>query len=313
MDSSKIRRMLIAALSVVAVASGCSSAPDAPDYEVATKNRASQLAEYGNARFAAGDYEMARRFFEQALTENISVDNLPGIAKSHNSLARVYGTTGNLPEATERAELALEFARIADDQEQEMQAHINLGELALRTDNTARAQAAFEEARRIAERRGSSPDPILLHNLGSAYAQTDELEQAREYFNQARSINEEAANWQELASNYYMLASLASRDGDYETAQALAESALESDKKAEYAPGIAADLFALGKIRERRSDDEDAYQYYLRALRVYLTVNDARASAEVLAELEATATRLDRRDEAGEFSAQRSRILEALQ
>ncbi len=313
MGSSKILRTLIAALAVVALAVGCSSAPDPPDYEVATKNRASQLAEYGNARFATGDYEMARRFFEQALQENISVDNLPGIATSQNSLARVYGITGNFPEATERAELALEFARIADDQEQEMQAHINLGEIALRTDNTAGAQAAFEAARRIAEGRESSPDPILLHNLGTAYARSGDLEQAREYFNQARSRNEEAANWQELASNYYMLASLASRSGDYETAQTLAESALEADKKAEYAPGIAADLFALGKIRERRSDDEDAYQYYLRALRVYLTVNDARSSAEVLAELEATATRLERSDEAEEFAAQRSRILEAIQ
>lgn len=313
MVSSKMLRTLIVVFAVAAVASGCSSAPDPPDYEVATKNRASQLADYGNARFAAGDYEMARRFFEQALQENISVDNLSGIAKSHNSLARVYGITGNLPEATDQAERALEFSRIADDQEQALQAHINLGEIALRTDDTADAQASFERARSIAASRGGSPNAILLHNLGTAYAQSDDLQRAEDYFDQARSLNEEAGNWQELASNYYMLASLASRAEDYASAQTLAEAALESDKKAEYAPGIAADLLALGKIRERRGDDEDAYQYYLRALRVYLTVNDARASAEVLGELEATATRLGRAEEAEEFSQQRTRIEEALQ
>jgi tetratricopeptide (TPR) repeat protein len=110
-----------------------------------------------------------------------------------------------------------------------------------------------------------------------------------------------------------MLASLASRQGDYESAQSLAESALESDKKAEYAPGIAADLLALGKIRERREDDEDAYQYYLRALRVYLAVNDARGSVDVLTQLQSTAERLGRSEEAEEFALQRDRIQEALQ
>ncbi|MEX2443347.1 MAG: tetratricopeptide repeat protein [Alkalispirochaeta sp.] len=313
MVGSSVFRIPAIALAIAVVVLGCSSAPDPPDYEVTTKNRASQLAEYGNARFRAGDYEMARRFFEEALQENISVDNLPGIAKSHNSLARVYGITGNLEEATERAELALEFARIADDQEQEMQAHINLGELALRSDDTARARTEFEEARSIAEDRDGPLDPILLHNLGTVYAQSGDFEQAETYFTQARSINEEAQNWRELASNYYMLASLASRQEDYESARTLAEAALESDKRAEYAPGIAADLFALGKIHRRLSDDDGAYQYYLRALRVYLAVNDARAGAEVLAELHATADRLGRNTEADEFAAQRERILEALQ
>ncbi|MFW5694474.1 MAG: tetratricopeptide repeat protein [Alkalispirochaeta sp.] len=311
MASSKVFPALL--LSALVIVAGCSSAPDPPDYEVATKNRASQLAEYGNARFQAGDYEMARRFFEEALRENISVDHLPGIAKSHNSLSRVYAITGNLTEAMERAERALEFARIGDDREQEMQAHVNLGEVALRNGDSDAARAAFSEAERIAEARDESLDPILLHNLGTVYAQTGDLDQAEAYFNKARSGNQEAGNWQELASNYYMLASIASRRNDFDTAQNLAESALESDKRAEHAPGIAADLFALGKIRSRQNDDDDAYQYYLRALRVYLAVNDARGSAEVLAALESTAARLDRDSEAREFAAQRQRILEAIQ
>ncbi|HKK48072.1 MAG TPA: tetratricopeptide repeat protein [Alkalispirochaeta sp.] len=311
-SSKRFTAPLLVLLATVAIV-GCSSAPDPPEYEVETKNRASQLAEYGNARFEAGDYEMARRFFEEALRENISVDHLPGIAKSHNSLSRVYAITGNVEQAAERAELALEFARIADDREQEMQAHVNLGEVALRNGETDAARAALEEAQRIAEEQDEPLDPILLHNLGTVYAQSGDLDQAETYFDQARSANEEAGNWRELASNYYMLASIASRQNDFETAQTRAESALESDKRAEHAPGIAADLFALGKIRARRDDDNDAYQYYLRSLRVYLAVNDARGSAEVLAELETTAARLGKDSEAEEFGAQRQRILEAIQ
>ncbi|MFW5827194.1 MAG: tetratricopeptide repeat protein [Alkalispirochaeta sp.] len=313
MASSKRFAPLGALVLVVVVLAGCSSAPDPPDYEVATKNRASQLAEYGNARFEAGDYEMARRFFEEALRENISVDHLPGIAKSHNSLSRVYAITGNLNEAAERAELALEFSRLGDDQEQEMQAQVNLGEVALRNGETEAAREAFEVARQIADQRDEPIDPILLHNLGTVYAQSGDLDQAEAYFEQARAANEEAGNWRELASNYYMLASIASRQNDFETAQTRAESALDADKRAEHAPGIAADLFALGKIRARRNDDNDAYQYYLRALRVYLAVNDARGSAEVLAELETTARRIGKESEAEEFGAQRQRILEAIE
>ena len=303
----------IVPLAIVLALAGCSSAPDAPDYEVAAKNRATQFSEYGNQHFAAGEYDLALRFFNLSLEENTSVDNLPGIAKSYNSIARVYSAAGDLEEARANVQLAMEFSDLADDSEQQMQAYINLGEVEMRDGDADAALAALERAQEIVNANEDLANAILLHNLGTLYARRDQFDRARQYLEDARAMNAEAGNWRELASNHYMLASIASRQEDYETARTHAEQALTFDKKAEYSPGIAADLQALGRISEHLQADEDAYQYYLRSLRVYLTVNDVSGSVAVLDALEAVARRTGRPDEADGFAAQRDRIREAVQ
>jgi tetratricopeptide (TPR) repeat protein len=314
MRSSDRFRVLGAILLIVTLAvAGCSSAPDEPESVVETKNSATRYTEFGNAHFSRGDYPLALRFFDLALQDNISVDNLPGIAKSYNSIARVYSAAGDLDEATENADMALVFARLAADPEQEMQGHINKGEIALRGGDENGALAEFERAREIITANEGLANAVLLHNLGTLYARQSDFATASRYLEEARVLNDEAGDWKELASNHFMMASIASRQGNHEEALTHASTALEFDKRAEYSPGIAADLEALGEISEALNDDEGAYQYYLRALRVYLTLNDGPRTIATLSALEGVAARTGRADEATEFAAQRARVEEALQ
>lgn len=299
---------LLAALTLAA----CSSAPDPPEYEVDVKNRASEFAEFGNQYFSEGEYDLALRFFNLSLDENVSVDHLPGIAKSHNSIARVQTATGNLSAARQSVVQALEFARLADDSEQETQALINRGEIALREGDLETALRDFEAARENRASAEEEPDPVLLHNLGTLYARQESFDEARRMLDQARAINEEQRNWAELASNYFMLASISSRQGQHEQAREQALQALDYDKRAENSPGIAADLQALGRISERLNDDEAAYRYYLRSLRVFLSFNSVPGSLDTLSALEDVARRTGRDAEADEFAAQRRRIEESL-
>jgi tetratricopeptide (TPR) repeat protein len=312
-SSDRFRLAGIAVLLVLLVFTGCSSAPDEPESVVETKNRATRYTEFGNAHFSRGDYPLALRFFDLALQDNISVDNLPGIAKSYNSIARVYSAAGDLPEATENAEMALVFARLAADPEQEMQGYINKGEIALRGGDEDGALAEFERAQEIVDTNEEIANAVLLHNLGTLYARRADFATASRYLEEARRINDEEANWKELASNHFMMASIASRQGNHEEALTHASTALEFDKRAEYSPGIAADLEALGQISEALDDDEGAYQYYLRALRVYLTLNDGTQTIATLSALERVAGRTGKDAEAAEFAAQRTRVEEALQ
>lgn len=316
-SKSSRRTLLATALAVALVACtvalvACSSAPKTPDAEVAVKNQASEYTTFGNSYFAQADYEMALRFFELALQENHSIDNLPGIAKSHNSIGKVYAAVGRYAVAADNYRLAGSFAEIADDKEQLALALINRGELALLVGDDAGASARFDEAQQMVDNEEVPESPILFHNLGTMYARQGDLSQARQNLERARAINEADGDWTELASNYYMLSSLASRESNYDEAFRLATLALEYDKRAENSPGIGTDLAALGRISERRERLEDAYQYYLRALRVYLTLDLVPQTIDTLERLTRVAEETGRESEAVEFAAQRERIVEAL-
>jgi len=311
MRSSRYSSTLLAVL-IILVLGSCSSAPDRPEREVARKNQATQYVVFGNSYFQQADYPMALQFFNLALEENIAVDNLPGISKSYNSIGRVYAATGDFAEATENYELALQFADLADDDEQRVQTYINRGELALRRGDDDGAITEFERAGAIDAANEELNNAILYHNLGTLYARQGRLDEATEEIERARVINEETDDWVELASNYYMLASIASRRERYAEALSYAQLALDNDKRAENSVGIAADLLALGRISSHLDDQEDAYQYYLRSLRVYLTLNLVDPTIELLELLQETARDMGRSEEAAEFAAQEVRIREAL-
>lgn len=313
MPSSDSARRFFGLFTMLLALAGCSSAPDAPEYEVAVKNQATRYTEFGNSYFTQGDYPMALQFFDLALQENLSVDNLSGIAKSYNSIARVYSATGELEAARNNLRLAMEHAVLAEDAEQEMQAYINRGEVALRAGEEDAALADFQRAETLMSSEEGLENPILMHNLGTLYARQDQFTPATSLLQAARDINQAEKNWRELASNYFMLASVSSRQGQFERARNYAQAALENDKKAEYSPGIAADLQALGRIAERLGEDQEAYQLYLRSLRVYLSINDGPGSLSVLTALEGVAGRSGRTEEAAEFAAERERIREAIE
>lgn len=309
---NKQRRAGYAAIvTVLTVAiAACSSAPDPPEAIVAIKNEAARFIEFGNAEFDRANYELALQNFELALTRNTSVDHLPGIAGSRNSIGRVYAALGDIERAQAEYEEAERIARQAGAPNVEAQALSNMGELQLRAGADEAAFDLFTRAEQLSDE--GTPDPVLIHNLGTAYARLGDLDRAAAQFERAAAINEEARSWRDLASNYYMLASVAARRNDLDAAQRFAERALDEDKRAEHIPGIAADLAALGQIHQRLSEYEVAYDYYLRASRVAITLNVAADVIDYLRSAAEVASELGLRNEAAELSAQADLVAERM-
>lgn len=283
---------------------GCSSAPDPPEAVYDTKNQASRYADFGNAHFNDAEYEMALRFFELALEENTTVDNQPGIASNHNSIGRVYLAVGRLEAAESNFRRALEVARRHDAPEPLVQARSNLAELYLYQDRTGDAAAQLQEAQRIIGERGLPQDPIVLHNTAVVRMREGALDEAEGLLLRAAEQNQEARSWAELASNHYMLASLASRRGNTQAAIEEALLALEYDKRGENSPGIAKDLYALGTLHRRAGEGENAYDYLQRALRVTVALNQYEETRRNLRALVELASELGRRGEAEEYQRQ---------
>ena len=79
-------------------------------------------------------------------------------------------------------------------------------------------------------------------------------------------INLKIKRYEEVASNYYMMASIYSEEENYEKALEYANLALKYDKKVENSMGIAKDFLAIGLIYKKAGKYEESYVYFKKTL-----------------------------------------------
>ena len=301
------------ASALILVFAGCSSAPDAPDRVVETRNLAARHVQFGNDYFRQGNFTQAMYFYRLALDEHRSVDHEPGVASTLNSIGKVHIEREEWDAARESFEESREISRRIGEEGTLLQSINNLGELELRRGEPAEAAPLFEEAAAMAQESGDDGErAIVLHNLATARLRTDSLEAARNHLEEAREINTDLERYGELAANYYMLASVEARSGDLESARRTLVSALENDKRMENSGGIARDLMALGVVERRLGNLERSVDYLERSLAVHVTRDDVDGALRLLEELEETANAADSPERAAAYAAERERIEAAL-
>jgi tetratricopeptide (TPR) repeat protein len=272
----------LAAVGLLAAA-GCSTAPKRPTEVVERKERAAQYAAAGNARYARADYRQALTLFRLALNENLAVDHLPGIAASYNSLGQTHLALGELEQAERYFREAQRLAEELSDPRLQARSASNLAEIRL-----ARGQAAeAEQLLRSALTRLPAGDPgpeqaILLHNLGAVLKARQRLPEALDCFQQALALNLRHERFEEAASNYFMIASLQSKQGDPGAAIASLQEALRCDRLMERSLGIAEDQAALGLLYRRLGREQEALEAYRRSLQVYQSLSLAAQARRLL-------------------------------
>ena len=299
--------LLLAAACLLAVS--CSSAPKKTETVTDSKNRAAEATDIGNAYFHQGRYDLALRFFTQALDYNTSVDNEEGIIQSSNSIGKVYMTMGAIDAAEDIFTRALSRAK-SERAELFFLTSNNLGELYLQKGEPAKALATFEQVLALpsgapsgARASGLSDlqRAVLYHNMGAAHKNLGDLGKAREDLEKSLAINLAHKLAEEMAADYYMLAAVDSKQGDLESAMKNAELALAMDKKIENSVGIAMDLYALGIISSKRKEVAASYDYFQRSYLVATTLSMRSDMRKALVELIAAAEALGRTAEAEDY------------
>ena len=282
------------------IGTGCSSVPkdQRTDRETGIKNQAAEYTRFGNGYYSRAEYTQALDFFQLALAENISVDNEPGIVKSYNDIGKSYAAMGNLEKAAANFMEGYRTAQRLEDPSLLALCESNLGEIFLRNGDSDKAIDIFNRALDRPVEEISPRTAILFHNAGQAYKLEGNLDRAEELILEALRINTEEEEHRETASNYYALASIASKRGDYDRAVEYGLAALENDKRMENSVGIAADLKGLGIIHFRKGDTQDAYEYMKKSFLVYETLGLRKQLIDTLGYLEEFARALDRPEEA---------------
>jgi tetratricopeptide (TPR) repeat protein len=245
----------------------------APDEQVTEKlSEATQFAQLGNDAYDTGSYGQALEFFNLSLAYNGAIDNQAGIVQSYNSLGRVYLAQG-FPDLAEQNLLrALELAEEMNDVRLIAITQNNRGEVWLSQGDYEKALPFFQAALSEAGDIPQSDLALIYHNLGSVYKRLNQLDLALESFDKALALNERAKNVEEAAANLYMIASIHSERGEYQTALAFAQSALANDKLVENSLGIAKDYLALGLISKKTNSLDEALEYFEKGLFVYRSI-----------------------------------------
>lgn len=261
-----------AVILVLLLLGACSTLPGKEDNKIVeTKNKAAESLNKGIFQFNAGRYDRALVLFEQALILNSSLDYEEGVVTVLNSIARTKLILGDEDEALSLLNKAMETAKRLGDESLVLISSGNLAEFYIKTGDLIKAEIILEE---------KLPDPTVIDTdeealLGQKYSlllrKRKQYDRSLIYLQSTLNYHMEKDSFKELASDYYMMASIHSLKKEYEQAISFGKKALQYDKMIEYPQGIAADLDALSIIFEKAGQSEQAVIYTQR----YKSVIDA--------------------------------------
>ena len=292
--------LLAAGLLAAGALLSCSSAPKQSDTVITVKRQADQDTASGEAYYRQGRYPLALQFFSQALSQYTSVDDGEGVVRSYNAVGKCYIALGSLDDAERMFQRARDRARV-DTPSLSFDSSVALAELYLAKGDPARARDILTEEQRTTTGRTPVQNAQLQHDLGTAEKNLGNSEAALSWFDQSLKINLAGKHLAEAASDYYMIASVHSREGRYDEALSNAARALALDKQVESSPGIAKDLYALGVISGKKGDQQGAFDYLQRAYMVCVTLGFKDDMKKALTGLVAAAEALGRTTDADTY------------
>lgn len=306
-----ITAVMSVALSLVCLlaAAGCSSAPKPKPGSTEIKEQASEFTASGNRFFAQARFEEALRYYELALTENISVLNEEGIAEIYNAIGMTKRAQGDPQDAELRFRDAYATAERIGNGPLMARSMSNLAQLSLERGESRSALDQFIRALELVnEKTDAETVAIIRHNMGMAYKNLGEHAKALESIEAALAINTKLKRYAEIGSNYYAVSSIYSKLGNYGKANEFAAKALENDRLAENTLGIAQDLYAIGLIAHKEGRLSAAYDSFNQARMVYASVALAEGVVKCLKALVETSRALGRADDAERWAGELERL-----
>ena len=293
------RTAAVSVFVLITLLSGCSSTGKLkPGESVVKKNRAAEYADFGSKYYDETNYEQALDFFFLALKQNILIDNDKGIIESYNSIGKTYLAAGKTNSAEEYFLKAMEIAEAVNDTGLIARCTNNTGEIKLAEGDYEAAFETFEKAYGMIEDPGKSDDgAIIMHNMGVAAKRMGKFGEAQKYLLASLEYNTKKEKFKEMAADYYVLASIRSRQSEYQDALGYINKALDLDKRTENSVGIAKDLFAKGTIQYKSGSLKEAYYTFKRDALILESLSMAEELIECLRNLEDIAKSLSYTDD----------------
>jgi tetratricopeptide (TPR) repeat protein len=288
-------------LATLACATGCSSAPERPVEIYEGRNAALGQIDLGNRAALRGEYDSARLFLAEAWRLAVAADS-PG-TRTRVLLAEgnAWFNEGNRDRANDCWKRALAEATASADAELTAVSRVYLARGGLA--EGAPAPDMDSDARRAAALRARetvrAEMPALKGNelfaafayraLSLAEKELGDARAAEAAALEAASIHEKGRYLEDAAYDWFLLASIRSKAGNYPGAREALRAAIGFDRRAENPNGLAASWLALGTVEEKAGARDEAATAYRRSAeiaRAAFLADTARAAEKKLAALE---------------------------
>jgi len=249
----------------VLVISACSSAPKTPPQSLVVRNEAGRLVLLGAKALREGQSAAAREYYAEAYRMYTFVDEPEGRIRALDGLGRVPG--GDFDAWQKAQEIAQDYG----DETLIALASLLIAERNISSRDPASVERAVNLLNQAIEKLGSRQNDKAraLRLYGSALKQVQRYEDAIQAIKIAIDIDNKNKAFIELASDYYLLASIYSKQGDYSAAITYLTSAIDFDRRSENGSGLGSDYLALGTVYEKAGDLEKARLNYQKALDIF--------------------------------------------
>jgi serine/threonine protein kinase/tetratricopeptide (TPR) repeat protein/TolB-like protein len=191
----------------------------------AQQNVATTSSNIGNIFFERGQLEEARRYYQQALDIDRTLGS-PFMAGDLGSLANVMDGMGDLPGAVRMQQQSLEAFRSSGDRRGEATTLSNLGNILIEQGRLTEAAARFGEQLAIQEQIGyRKGQGFGLAGISDVLRAQDRLEDARSKTEEAMALRKELGDTTNLAYSQMQLAQILFEQGSSADAAGLAQEA----------------------------------------------------------------------------------------
>ncbi|HEX5708484.1 MAG TPA: tetratricopeptide repeat protein [Pyrinomonadaceae bacterium] len=264
---------------VKALAAYTDAAARAPEYATAYLRVGIVHARQQNLPAASNAFTRAERLYE-------GVGNQEGQAEVLYQRGQLFANTSRLADARRELESALELARKVDSAYQQVQTLMQLGVVAQKENDTARALEGGRAAVELAELRGLSNLTARAYvALGTTYLSTGEYDAAERHFNLAleRARAHRVRRFEALA--LFNLGSLRLKQSRVDEGLQLVEQARQFYQQAGYRKEMQTAMLLIGRTKRQRGDYDGATQTFEELLRLVEPTGDAQQLADTHREL----------------------------
>jgi tetratricopeptide (TPR) repeat protein len=234
----------------------------------------------GDARAAADDYLV------RALVIQNRLGNLQGRADAENALGIANFELGNLDEARQRYQNAIDLRSKIGDERGVATATANVARIQLQQGKYDEARAGLQQSLLIVERIGNYQTVANLHNeIGSLEERQGRYREALERYRQSLAILRDLGDQRSLAESYNNIGFTYYQLGDFDNAAAFARQAMDlyrrtANREGQMFAGQTAALLALA-----RGDWKAAERELLAVLELAREFEDAPTEALALGQL----------------------------
>lgn len=243
----------------------CSSAPKTPPQSLMVRNEAGRLVLLGAKSLREGQPAAAREYYAEAYRLYTLVDESEGRIRALDGLGRVPGVDFD---AWQKAQ---EIAQEAGDEGLVALASLLLAERQLLSNDAAELAHAQQLLSQAVTKLGSrlTDKARALRIYCNVLKQLKRYDEAVQAIKAAIDIDKNNKSYIELASDYYIIASVYSKQGNYPLAITHLTNAVTYDRQAENGSGLGSDYLALGTVYEKSGNIEDARRNYQKALDIF--------------------------------------------